>query len=125
MTPYKAHPIFHATKEVLRTFSEDDLEGVAWAAYEFVMDNMNGLPDMSLVTESARRDALFWVDTAQPHEVEAYALAAINKLKNMQTTFSDKHRKSLISALWQGLSERDQYNFVKYISTHNKISEDK
>jgi len=57
-----------------------DGRGAMIAAASYIEEYGAGYPDVPLFTEQVRKDAALWADCAAPHELEAYAVAAIMAL---------------------------------------------
>lgn len=87
-----------------------DASAASWAAYGWLMDAESGLPFRSLLDAHAREDARFWAETAQPHELEFYGLAAIEKLRG--SPFGTKQIKRLIGGLWRRMSPTEKQDFL-------------
>jgi hypothetical protein len=89
-------------------------EGTAWAAYDWLQINDAGLPYVALLDGAAREDARFWAETASPSELQAYALAALDKLS--VSPFTSRHIKRLVAALWGRMSPAEQQAFKGWIT---------
>lgn len=89
-------------------------EGAAWAAYDWLQIHEAGLPYVPLVEGSARDDARFWAETATPHELEAYALAALHRLDGKP--FASRQIKRMVASLWRRMSPAEQSAFQAWIN---------
>ena len=89
-------------------------EGASWAAYDWLQANSSGMPYVSLVDNAAREDARFWAETATPPELEAYALAALQRLQG--SPFAGRQIKRLVAALWARMSPTEQQAFREWIN---------
>jgi hypothetical protein len=89
-------------------------EGAAWAAYDFLAAAEAGLPYRLILDDAARDDARFWAETATPHELEAYALAAMDRLA--PAPFVSRQIKRLVAALWGRMSPAEQSAFREWIN---------
>lgn len=89
-------------------------EGAAWAAYDWLQYHSEGLPYAAELDRTARDDARFWAETATPHELEAYALAALDRLA--PAPFTSRHIKRLVAALWGRMSPLEQAAFKEWIN---------
>lgn len=98
-------------------FAKQDAEGVAWAAYDWLQINEAGMPVLPLIDGKAREDARFWAETAHPAELEAYALASIDRLAGSgggHALFAGRQIKRLVGALWRRMSPAEQVAFAKW-----------
>lgn len=86
-------------------------EGAAWAAWSWLNSQDAGLPDSAL--GFAREDARFWAELASPPELEAYALAALDRLSG--APFASRHIKRLVAALWGRMSPAEQQAFKGWL----------
>ena len=86
-------------------------EGASWAAYDWLMAASAGVPDNPL--GFAREDARFWAELASPAELEAYALAALDRLAG--APFASRQIKRLVAALWGRMSPAEQQAFKAWI----------
>jgi hypothetical protein len=101
----------------LDTLAEHDAEAVAWAAYDWLNIRAAGLPMLPLIDGTARDDARFWAETANPSELECYALAAVDRLGGMSgghALFASRQIKRLVGALWRRMSPSEQSAFAKW-----------
>jgi hypothetical protein len=101
----------------LDTLAEQDPEAVAWAAYDWLNIRSAGLPLLPLIDGTARDDARFWAETANPSELECYALAAVDRLGGMSgghALFASRQIKRLVGALWRRMSPSEQSAFAKW-----------
>ncbi len=89
-------------------------EGAAWAAYDWLQINGAGLPYVSMVDNAAREDARFWAETATPPELEAFALAALDRLA--PAPFASRQIKRLVAALWGRMSPAERQAFKEWIT---------
>lgn len=89
-------------------------DGAVWAAYDWLQINSAGLPALALVESAAREEARFWAETANPAELECYALAALDRLA--PAPFTSRQIKRLIAALWARMSPAEQEAFKAWIN---------
>jgi hypothetical protein len=89
---------------------------VAWACYDWLHVNSAGAPYLPMVDGNAREDARFWAETAQPQELECYALAAMDKLRAHNAPFVSRQIKRLVAALWARMSPSEQEAFLKWLA---------
>lgn len=89
-------------------------DGAAWAAYDWLQIHAAGTPYVPLVEGAARDDARFWAETATPPELEAYALAALQRLEGKP--FASRQIKRLVASLWRQMSPAEQSAFRDWIS---------
>jgi hypothetical protein len=107
----------------LDTLAEQDPEAVAWAAYDWLNIRAAGLPLLPLIDGTARDDARFWAETANPSELECYALAAVDRLGGVSgghALFASRQIKRLVGALWRRMSPSEQSAFVKWAADQMK-----
>ena len=123
---YEASPEFAEVKRdhvvqrafgVLNGLASHDAEAVGWACYGWLHVNEAGFPLVPLADGRAREEARFWAETAQPHELECYALAAMDRLSGMtgHALFASRHIKRLSGALFRRMSPDEQAAFKKWI----------
>ena len=92
--------------------------GAAWAAYDWLRHGAAGLPYVSMVEGTARQDARFWAETATPAELQAYALAALDRLA--PGPFVSRHIKLMVAALWSRMSPAEQAAFRGWIEKQDR-----
>ena len=124
---YFASPEFAAVKRdhvvnrafaVLNGLAKHDAEAVGWACYGWLQVNEAGFPLVPLADGRAREEARFWAETAQPHELECYALAAMDRLGGMSggsALFASRQIKRLAGALFRRMHPDEQAAFKKWI----------
>lgn len=123
---YEASPEFAEVKRdhvvsrafgVLNGLASHDAEAVVWACYDWLQVHSEGMPYVQILEGSAREEARFWAETAQPHELECYALAAMDRLSGMtgHALFASRHIKRLSGALFRRMSPDEQAAFKKWI----------
>jgi hypothetical protein len=88
-------------------------EGAAWAAYDWLQIHASGVPYVAILDNSARDDARFWAETASPAELQAYAVAALDRLA--PSPFASRQIKRLVAALWGRMSPAEQEAFKGWI----------
>ena len=88
-------------------------EGAAWAAYDWLQIHAAGTPYVALVEGGCRDDARFWAETATPPELEAYALAALQRLSG--APFATRQIKRFVASLWRQMSPAEQEAFKGWI----------
>ena len=89
-------------------------EGAAWAAYDWLQVHAAGMPYVALTETTSREDARFWAETATPPELEAYALAALQRLHS--SPFAGRQIKRLVASLWRQMSPTEQTAFKEWIA---------
>ncbi len=89
-------------------------EGAAWAAYDWLQVHAAGVPYVALTETASREDARFWAETATPPELEAYALAALQRLQG--SPFAGRQIKRLVASLWRQMSPTEQTAFKEWIA---------
>ena len=99
--------------ECLASLATLSPSGAAWAAYDHLQQTEAGLPYVVALDENARQDARFWAETATPAELQAYALAALDRLA--PAPFASRQIKRMIAALWSRMSPAEQEAFKKWI----------
>jgi len=96
-----------------------DRQAAQWAAYDWLQDDEGGLPYAALIDNNAREDARFWAETANPAELEAYALAAVDRLAGMSggyAMFATRQMKRLAGALFRRMSPDEKRAFVNWVN---------
>lgn len=71
-----------------------------------------GCPDVPLLREKVRQDAIFWADLASPDELAAYFLASGATLRN--TPLGQKQTKIILAEMFTRLSVDDRNAFMKW-----------
>lgn len=89
-------------------------EGAAWAAYDWLQVHAAGMPYVALTETTSREDARFWAETATPPELEAFALAAMERLA--PAPFASRQIKRLVAALWGRMSPAERQAFKEWIT---------
>ena len=89
-------------------------EGAAWAAYDWLQVHAAGVPYVALTETASREDARFWAETATPPELEAFALAAMDRLA--PAPFASRQIKRLVAALWGRMSPAERQAFKEWIT---------
>lgn len=72
----------------------------------------NGIPLISMVAESACDDARFWAGCASPHELEAYAVAISDEIK--QNLFGSRQIKRLAASIYRRMSPDERLAFMEW-----------
>ncbi|RWR29471.1 hypothetical protein D2T31_10850 [Sinirhodobacter populi] len=85
----------------------------------FLDAHSTGGPEMAPFMEATASTAQFWADIAPPHELVAYGMAALDRLRT--TALGLNTRKRLFVALWKTLSEEDRLRFVKRIDPDGMV----
>ena len=62
-----------------------------------------------------RREARDWADMAPPLELEAYAIAALDRIN--RASFAERARKRLLWALWQSMTPQAQQSFLSRVDS--------
>lgn len=91
-------------------------QAVAWACYDWLHVHNAGAPYLPIVNDAARDDARFWAETAQPAELECYALAAVDRLAAHNAPFVSRQIKRLIAALWARMAPSEREAFLKWLA---------
>lgn len=103
------------TYKAMNLLAGIDRDTAVWASCNWLADSSSGIPEIALLQESVRSDALFWADTATPIELECYLLAAVRKLTENRLSFHSKHIKRLIAALYQSMSPSERVAFKAWM----------
>lgn len=112
---FKRGAVTEAALGSLETLGKIDPQGVAWAAYDWLQMNDAGLPYLPLVEDAARQDARFWADTANPAELECYALAAMDRLISTNAIFTSRQIKRLVAGIWRRMTDDERQAFKAWI----------
>jgi hypothetical protein len=89
-------------------------EGAAWAAWQFLDSQSAGIPWVPMVLDLVRSDAQQWAEMAAPDELQAYAVAAMDRLA--PGPFTSRQIKRLVAALWRRMSPEEQSAFKAWIN---------
>ncbi|MDA3877745.1 MAG: hypothetical protein PF483_11735 [Halothiobacillus sp.] len=126
-TPYSETPEFCAMRgsmvakaalDRLGALAAIDAPATGWACYDWLHINGAGMPYVSVLDTTAREDARFWAETAQPHELECYALASVDKLRALSgghALFASKQIRRLSGALFSRMSPEEKKAFAAWI----------
>jgi hypothetical protein len=77
-----------------------DAPATGWACYDWLHINGAGMPYVSVLDTTAREDARFWAETAQPHELECYARMTLrHRSLNSPRKTTSFHRHFLLMEL--------------------------
>jgi hypothetical protein len=79
---------------------------LSWALEEYGA----GMPEGGLFSDTLRADAQFWAACATPHELSAYAVAAIEGLQ--ADDMHERMAKRLLVAAWSQLSAKARADFL-------------
>jgi hypothetical protein len=112
---FKRNAVTVAALGRLETLGKIDAQGVAWAAYDWLQMNDAGLPYVPIVEDAARQDARFWADTANPAELECYALAAMDRLVSTNAIFTSRQIKRLVAGIWRRMTDDERHAFKAWI----------
>lgn len=93
--------------------SRMSMDGALIAAFTFLDEHSANCPDVPLMQEQVRREAMFWTDCATAPELEAYAVASITALGN--TPLTAKQVKRLAAMAWRRMSAQDRAAFKDWI----------
>lgn len=106
--------LFHNVWDSLNSAARISKEQTVWATHAWLQSTEAGQPFVALMQEDARRDSLFWAETATPAELECYMLAAATRLAENGSHFHGKHIKRLIAALFKKMSPTEQDAFLRW-----------
>lgn len=74
------------------------------------------VPEYSFLQGRIRDDARYWADTAQPHEIECYVAAGLERAKD--TPFGPRMRKRMIGTVWRKMTAAERAEFLEWASKH-------
>ncbi len=98
----------------LETWSESFSPlGALWGAAFFLEHHGAGLPQHAHLMDVTRDDARFWADCATPHELEAYIVAGIDRVKT--TPFGSRQMKRLAGTVWRRMSPKERAEFLDWV----------
>jgi hypothetical protein len=120
---FKQTAVTEAALGRLNTLGQIDAQGVAWAAYDWLQMNEAGLPYVPLLEDAARQNALFWSETATPAELEAYTLAAIDRLSDVSAIFTGRQIKRLVAGIYKRMSPDEREAFKGWIAKQEDNTE--
>jgi hypothetical protein len=90
-----------------------DGKGILGEMVCVVLDEVaGGAPEYSPFGDM-RESANWWADCATPVELEIYTAAALRRIK--RTTFAERARKRIFTALWHGFAEDDRQKFLTHV----------
>jgi hypothetical protein len=89
--------------------SRMSVRGACCGAASFIDQHGAGYPEVGLLTERVRDDALFWADLASPIELETYAVAAIRALGHSPLTKAQVKRLGAMA--WRRMNDDDRAKF--------------
>lgn len=78
-----------------------------------------GGPVMGDLLGTITGDALFWADCAPPHELVAYGVAALDRLRG--TALGIGTRKRLFARLWETFDTKDRQAFLRRVDAEGKF----
>jgi len=111
-----------ACEETIRMLDERSRgispDGVAWGAHSWLEAHRAGAPLYPLLMESVREDARYWAETAHPAELECYAVATIDRLR--EGLFASRQIKRLIGGLWRRMSPDEKREFLEWALKHER-----
>lgn len=119
---FKSARVVESAFERLNGLAAINEQAVGWACYDWLHVYAAGIPYAGMLDTNAREDARFWAETAQPHELECYGLAAMDRLASVNALFSGRQIKRLAGALFRRMSPTEQAAFVGWV---NKQVEEK
>ena len=96
----------------LLVHSREDMRATCVAAYVFLDTYGSGAPDVPMIEERVRDDAKMWAACAQPHELEAYLVAAIMELD--KSPLVDKQVKRLAATTFNRMDADDRERFLAW-----------
>lgn len=73
----------------------------------------SGVPDVPLLQEKIRSDALFWASGASQFELEAYLAASVMELE--RSPISVRAVKRLAALAWKNMGAEDRAKFKEWI----------
>lgn len=78
----------------------------------FVDEAGAGVPEYSFLQGRIRDDARYWADTAQPHELECYIAAGLERVK--ETAFAPRMRKRMVGTIWRKMTAAEKAEFLEW-----------
>lgn len=119
LTEWRADYVFRECFKTLDVYASHEPQATAWACYDWLTTREAGLPTIDMLDARSRGEARYWAETANPAELECYALAAIDRLSGMSgghATFAGRQMKRLSGALWRRMSPQEQIAFAQWIA---------
>lgn len=119
LAEWRADYVLQRCIQTLDVFADCDPQATAWGCYNWLTMAEAGQPTLDVFDGRARGEARFWAETANPAELECYALAAIDRLSGMtggHAAFASRHMKRLAGALWRRMSPKEQLAFAQWIA---------
>lgn len=101
----------YALSALLEAYRFDGM-GAMIAAARFIDEYSAGYPDMPLFAEKVRFEATYWADTAAPHELEAYTVAAIGALAD--SPLLDRQLRKLAALAYGRMSPETKAKFLEW-----------
>jgi len=86
--------------------------GAMIAAARYIDEYGAGYPDVPLFTEQVRSEATYWAETAAPHELEAYTVAAIGSLAD--SPLLDRQLRKLAALAYGRMSPETKAKFLEW-----------
>lgn len=97
----------------LNDCAQDDKEAAVTTVTHWLEHHGAGYPDVPLMQERARDDAIFWADCAHQFELEAYLSAILKTLPSSPIT--KRCIKKLAAMSWQRMDDEDRAAFKAWI----------
>ncbi|GAB1378289.1 MAG: hypothetical protein LCH92_03420 [Proteobacteria bacterium] len=85
----------------------------------FLAERETGGPALAAQDRLSVEDARWWADIAPPHELVAYGMAALDRLRS--TALAPTTRKKLFVSLWESFSDAERLRFVQRIDPEGLV----
>ncbi|WP_374292552.1 hypothetical protein [Paenirhodobacter enshiensis] len=96
-----------------------DPEDAAHICATCLADLETGGPTLGDIFGTVMGDAVFWADVAPAHELAAYGLAALDRLRG--TALGIGTRKRLFARLWETFDPKDRQAFLRRVDAEGKF----
>ncbi len=98
---------------------ECDLTDALAICTAFLEEHSTNGPELTPLLDMTVADARWWADIAPPHELVAYGMAALDRLR--VTPLGLNTRKKLFVALWESFPEEDRLRFAQRIDPEGMV----
>ncbi len=108
-----------AAEALCRALGECSHEDAMAICSAFIEAGSSGGPALAPLLDMTVSDARWWADIAAPHELVAYGMAALDRLR--ETPLGLNTRKRLFVALWESFPDEDRLRFAQRIDPEGLV----
>ncbi|WP_154664665.1 hypothetical protein [Gemmobacter nectariphilus] len=119
LTLHTEHSANRAVDALCRALADCDPKAAAAICAAYLDDQRTGGPVLGDPFGMVAGDAGLWADSAPVHELAAYGVAALDRLRTANLGLNA--RKRLFAALWQSFPDQDRKAFLARVDAEGRF----